>query len=341
MASKILPDRFQEKTTAHIRRLAETSPALRKAYFFDPEHEDIPANLDADLFLEKHLTRTKGVVQKYPGRALMLLSYTCAAHCRFCERQDRVGVGLDAEGRLTEDAIRDAVGHLSQRPDVKEIIFSGGDPLTNPQGLLFAAKLLAGLPHVEILRIHTRFPLQLPSKVNFKLMEELSRLRPVFYFSLHIDHPDELTPETEAVIQRLRGLGFILISQSVFLKGINDDVEILDAMFSRLAALGVRPYYIYHCQSIPTTMHFVMRLEDEVAIMTKLRERVSGLAFPQHVLELQNTTGKLLVPTSHWNVDLSTVRDFVGLEHSVEERVMKVQPPATAEQKLHGTLALE
>ncbi|MDC0935787.1 multiheme c-type cytochrome [Pirellulales bacterium] len=140
---------------------------------------------------------------------------------------------------------------------------SGGDPLTHSHGLRFASQQMARIPQVEILRVHTRFPLQFPDKVNFELLTGIAALRPTFYLSLHVDHPDELTQKVEAVIRRLCNLGAILLCQSVFLKGISDDLEVLARMFTRLAELGVRPYYIYHCHPIATTMRFVMRLETE------------------------------------------------------------------------------
>jgi len=306
----IVEDRFAEKTTAHIRQLAGASSALREMYFFDAEHENLPANRDVDLFLEKQLTQTKGLIYKYPGRVIVLLSYTCAANCRYCERQDRVGVGLDEQGRLSESEIQKAVEFVAQHEEINEVIFSGGDPLTHPHGLALAAQLMADIPHVRMLRVHTRYPLQLPEKVDYELMQQIADLRPTFYLSLHVDHPDELTPATESVIARLRRLGAILLCQSVFLKGINDDVEVLVRLFTRLAELGVRPYYLYHCHPIPTTLRFVMSLEEEIAIMSRLRERLSGIACPQHLFEMRHTTGKLVVPTDHWNVDLAEVRDF-------------------------------
>lgn len=323
----LVEDRFAEKTTAHLRKLAEQSPALRKMYYFDAEHENVPANRDADLFLEKQLTRTKGLVYKYPGRVIVLLSYTCAANCRYCERQDRVGVGLDEEGRLTESEIRRAAEFVAEHDEITEVIFSGGDPLTHPQGLRLASQLMAEIPHVRILRVHTRYPLQLPDKVDFDLLAELASLGPTFYLSVHVDHPDELTPETETVIDRIRRLGAILLCQSVFLKGINDDAEVLARMYTRLSELGVRPYYIYHCHPIATTMQFVMPLEDEIALMSRLRERLSGIACPQHIFEMRHTTGKLAVPSDHWNVDLETVRDFVGGEYNVAQISSSVEPP--------------
>ncbi|MCA9258805.1 MAG: radical SAM protein [Planctomycetales bacterium] len=310
-------DRFAEKTTAHIRRLAETSEAMRKMYLFDPQHETLPVNRQADLFLEKKLTVAKGVVCKYPGRAIILLSYTCAANCRYCERQDRVGAGLDEEGRLSSEDIRRAAEFVAGRPDVNEVIFSGGDPLTHPRGLVEAALAMNEIEHVKVLRIHTRYPLQLPDKVDYAGLERIANLRPMSYLSLHVDHPDELTPATEAAIDRIRRMGYILICQSVLLKGVNDDVDLLEGLFTRLAQLGVRPYYLYHCHPIATTLQFVMTLEEEIALVSRLRERLSGIACPQHIFEMRGATGKVLAPSDHWDVDLSHVRDFNGIDHDV------------------------
>lgn len=325
--AELVEDRFAEKTTAHLRRLAVGSSAIRQMYVFDPAHENVPANRDTDLFLEKQLTKTKGLVYKYPGRVIVLLSYTCAANCRYCERQDRVGVGLDDQGRMKEADIRAAVKFVAEHPEISEVIFSGGDPLTNPNGLRLASQLMAEIPHVKILRVHTRYPLQLPDKTDFELLESLAALRPIFYLSLHVDHPDELTPVTEAVIGRIRKMGTVLLCQSVFLKGINDDEDVLARLFTRLAELGVRPYYIYHCHPIATTMHFVMSLEDEIKLMSRLRERLSGIACPQHIFEMRHTTGKLLVPSDHWNVALDHVRDFAGDEFNVTQVAECVELP--------------
>ncbi|MCA9236881.1 MAG: radical SAM protein [Planctomycetales bacterium] len=323
-------DRFAEKTTPHLRDLAATSEAVRAMYVYDSRYENVPVNRDADLFLEKQLTRTKGVVYKYPGRVIILLSYTCAANCRYCERQDRVGVGLDEEGRLTEADIDAAVAFVGAHPEINEVIFSGGDPLTHPRGLALAAERMAALEHVKIQRIHTRFPLQAPGKVDFALLQRIAALPTTWYLSLHVDHPDELTPEVVEVIRRIRSLGLILICQSVFLKGVNDDIDVLARLFTHLAELGVRPYYLYHCHPIATTTHFVMSLDEEIAIMSRLRERLSGVACPQHIFEMRNTTGKLLVPTDHWNVDLAEVVDFTGAVHDVASASMSVELPHAA-----------
>lgn len=312
-------DQFAEKTTAFIRRRVQESQALRAIYIKNPQFERDVLEPSADLYMENENTVIKGLVCKYPGRALMLLSYTCAANCRYCERQDRVGVGKDSIGRMSSSDVLEAVAFLAQHSEISEVIFSGGDPLTNMPGLRLACEALREVSTVKVLRIHTRFPLQFPQAVKVGELHLVAKAKPAFYFSLHVEHPDELTPETEDVICRLRDAGFILLSQSVFLKGVNDRVEILEQLFSRLVELGVRPYYIYHCAPIPTTRHFMMRIADEIRIMSKLRETMSGLAVPQHIIEMQHTSGKIVVPSHHWDTDIGHARDFYGravnLEH--------------------------
>jgi lysine 2,3-aminomutase len=326
-AVREVPEHFQEKTTAFLRQLAMTSPAVRAIYTYDPESEAMPVNLDRDILDEKKHSPVKGVVYKFCGRILVMLSYTCAANCRFCERQDRVGVGLDSEGRLTEPDLHRVVEFVHSRPEINEVILSGGDPLTHPAGLELLASLLSSLPQVRILRIHTRIPVQQPGSVNIELLRRVCAKFSTCYFSVHIDHPDELTAETEDALVEIRRLGYIMLAQTVFLKGVNDRTDVLRRLFVRMSELGVRPYYIYHCQAIPTTMRFVMEIEEETRIMTELRESLSGIAFPQHVIDLQHTRGKVIVPTAHWRVDTSCVRDYDGSWVNLAERAMKPTEP--------------
>ncbi|MEU1204652.1 radical SAM protein [Nocardia sp. NPDC005825] len=310
--------RFAEKTTPYLRERVAESAALRQMYLFDPEHEDLPADTDRDLLHEKINSPLFGTVRKFEGRLLVLLSYTCAANCRYCERQDRVGVGLDKIGRLSPAQIDRIVDYVASDSSLYEVIASGGDPLMHPRGLEQLFTALSSLEHIRVLRIHTRFPLQWPERVKMDLLRRLGELRPVVYLSLHVDHPDELTQPVVELIRKLREFGILLISQSVFLKGVNDDVATLERLFLQLFHLGVRPYYIYHCQRIPTTDRFEMALKDEVEIMSALRERLSGLAFPQHVLDLPGARGKVVVPSHHWDVNMGHVRDFDGLTVDTE-----------------------
>ncbi|MFT4242022.1 MAG: radical SAM protein [Acidovorax sp.] len=304
--------RFSEKITPYLKNLAQKSPAIREMYVLDHNREKIGADLSVDILNEKKSTPIWGTVKKYEGQLLVLLSYTCAANCRYCERQDRVGVGLDAEGHLKADHIDKIVDYIRSDSSLYEIIASGGDPLSNPKGLEHLFTRLQTVEHVKVLRIHTRFPVQNPGKVKLELMERLAKSKETVYLSLHIDHPDELQPEIIILIKKFREMGYVLLSQSVFLKGVNDDKAILKSLFSKLFELGVRPYYIYHGQEVTSTKRFVMTLEDEIEIMTQLRNELSGLAFPQHVIDIPGGSGKVVVPSNHWKTDISVVRDFLG-----------------------------
>lgn len=311
--------RFAEKITPYLKDLANRSQAIKEMYEFNPEYERIPADTDKDILNEKTSSPVFGTVKKYDGQLLVLLSYTCAANCRYCERQDRVGVGLDSEGRLTQSQIDDVLNYIRNDTSIYEVIASGGDPLTSPKGLEYLFENLKTIDHVKVARIHTRFPLQYPNKVKMDLMERLTNTTETVYLSLHIDHPDELQPETEALIKQFKAMGYVMLAQSVFLKGINDDLDVLKRLFLRLFELGVRPYYIYHGQEVTSTQRFVMDIEDEIKLMTELRNEVSGLAYPQHVIDIPGASGKVIVPSNHWNSDIDSVVDFEGVRVNTKD----------------------
>lgn len=304
--------RFAEKITPYLRELSKKSQAIREMYYFNSRYENINADLSVDLLNEKTSSPVFGTVRKYEGQLLVLLSYTCAANCRYCERQDRVGVGLDVEGRLRISQLDEIIKYIRNDTSIYEVIASGGDPLTNPKGLKYLFEQLKEIEHVKVLRIHTRFPLQNPDRVNLDLLKDISDSKESIYFSLHIDHPDELQPEVISIIKNLRNMGYILLSQTVFLKGINDNKDVLKYLFLRLFELGVRPYYIYHGQEVTSTKRFVMSIKDEIEIMTILRNEISGLAFPQHVIDIPNASGKVIVPSDHWEYNAEIVTDFEG-----------------------------
>jgi lysine 2,3-aminomutase len=310
--NRILENRFEEKMTQYLRELAEYSQPIRDMYFFNSEYENIPVDMSRDILLEKKYSPIKGLVHKFGNRVAVFLSYTCAANCRYCERQDRVGVGLDTEGRLKSTDIDVMLKYISSHTELNEVIFSGGDPLTNPLGLLYFCQQLERIEHIKIIRIHTRMPLQLPSKVDWELLQKIVQTKEVCYFSIHVNHSDELNEITIPILKRIRKMGYIMLSQSVFLKGINDSVDILKNLFTLLSENGIRPYYIYHCQTIPTTRRFVMSIADEVKIMTELRNVLSGIAYPDHVIDLQNAVGKIIIPSLHWGGNYANVTDYLG-----------------------------
>jgi len=296
---------FEEKLTPHLKELAKHSKAIEEMYIAKDEAKIIDTNVD--LLNEKVAPPVFGTVQKYPGQILILLSLLCAANCRYCERQDRVG-----DGKLSKEQIDEIIRYLQKNKNIHEVIASGGDPLMNPSGLKYLFSELEKIEHIKVLRIHTRFPLQSPKQVNMELMKELVNRKETVYLILHIDHPDELVPETIELIKEFRKMGYLLLTQSVFLKGVNNNVKVLKELFLKLYRLGVKPYYIYNCQDIQTTKKFIIPIEEEIQIMTQLRHEIPGIAFPQHVIDVPGGFGKVPFPSAHWKAELAILEDYKG-----------------------------
>lgn len=303
------------RLTPHLRNLAKTSPAVARQFTPSPE-ELAPAPVSfSDPLLEDSHSPVKGLVHKYPGRILITLTMTCAAYCRFCTRRRSVS---DLEkGRLNTKDVSNILSYLKTHPDVTEVIFSGGDPVTAPQLLISLLNQISRLKSVRVLRIHSRTPVSSPDLVTPALLSAIKKLSQPLYFSIHFEHPDELTPKTISVVNQLRRAGAVLMSQSVFLKGVNDDYQVLKTLFTRLIELGIRPYYIYHCDPTTGVTHFMVPLKKEVEIMTRLRTNLSGLAFPTHVIDTPDGTGKIPVPMDFWQFNPDSYRDFKLSPHQV------------------------
>ncbi len=305
------------RVSDHLAKIAASSPAVRREFYPD-ERERCPLRSGlTDPLEEDRFVKTKGLVHKYPGRVLVLLTMACASYCRFCTR--RRSVSEVKEGKLTSRDIDRMVMYLKKTSSVTEVIFSGGDPLMVPDLLAEALVKLSRLSQIKILRIHSRVPVSDPRLVPVGLYSALKKVRQPVYFSIHFEHPDELTPATVKVIGRLRASGAILLSQSVFLKGINDSYPVLLKLFTRLAELGVRPYYIFRCDPVKGAMHFIVPPEREVAIMTKLRRHLSGIAWPTYVIDAPNGSGKVPVPLDFWDFDKRFFRDFDGRRIPVKD----------------------
>jgi len=303
------------QVSPHLTKLAKSSAAVSRQFFPSAEETEISDATFADPLLEDFYTVTRGLVHKYASRVLVTLTMTCAAYCRFCTRRREVS-DVD-KGRLTTADLQNMVKYLQAHPEVNEVIFSGGDPVTAQALLIQAIKLIGALPQIKVLRVHTRTPVSQPSLITDKLLETFKKVKQPLFVSVHFEHPDEFTPETLAVIKKLRQAGAILLSQSVFLKGVNDSVEVLEELFTRLPQIGIRPYYIYRCDPTKGVEHFVVPFEREVAIMTELRKRLSGLACPTYVIDTPDGSGKIPVPLDFWKFDKSGHTDFLGKQSAV------------------------
>lgn len=298
------------RISPHLKKLAKHSSPIKRE-FFPSDDESLPYSKTlSDPLCEDRFIKTKGLVRKYPNRVLIELTMNCASYCRFCTR--RRMVSDIKRGEITPKDIRHMVEYIHNNQEINEVVLSGGDPLTVPETFIDAINQFKKLPQLKIIRIHTRILTSNPSLLSPKILNALKSLKQTLYVSLHFEHPDEITKEAIRGIKKLRTVGTILLNQNVFLKGVNDSYEVLYELYNRLTELGVRPYYIYHCDPVSGAAHFIVPLEKEIEIMTKLKENLSGIAFPLHVIDAPNGSGKIPVPQDFWKFNKTSFSDFNG-----------------------------
>ena len=239
----------------------------------------------------------RGLVHRYRDRVLLKLVSVCAVYCRFCFRRESVGPGGPA---LDEAAFAGALGYIAERPEIWEVVLTGGDPLAlSPRRLAGVTRALAGIGHVKVLRWHTRLPVAAPERVTAEMAAALTQGHDkAVYVALHANHPRELTREARAACRRLQEAGVSLVSQSVLLKGVNADVETLEALMRAFVEMRVKPYYLHHPDKAPGTAHFRLSLAEGRELVRQLRRRVSGLAMPAYVLDIP-ARGKVPVGPQH------------------------------------------
>ena len=231
-----------------------------------------------------------GVVHRYPDRVLLMPVKACAVYCRFCFRREHVGPGQQA---LKSEELARALDYIRGDENIWEVILSGGDPLIlSPRRLGALLDEIENIGHVKVIRFHTRVPVAAPERVTQELTAALERRKAV-YVAIHVNHAQEITPEAEEAFARLRAAGCVLLSQSVLLRGVNDDPEALETLFRRLVALRVKPYYLHHPDLAPGTGHFRLGLREGQAIVRRLLGRVSGLCRPAYMLDIPGGHGKI------------------------------------------------
>lgn len=305
------------KISAHLKELSTKSPAVRRQFYPEVEEEEEASENCKDPLLEEKHTAVRGLVHKYKNRVLILCTMHCAAYCRFCTRQ-RVVSDIQ-NGILTDADIENMRSYILKHPEIREIIFSGGDPLTVPPILRKLLTELSSLPQVKIVRIGTRVPVSDPERINGEIIQMLKIVKnKPLYLMVHFEHPDEITAKTEKAIKKLRGAGCLLFSQSVFLKGVNDDYRTLYDLFSRLVEIGVKPYYLFRCDPVEGAERFIVDIRKEIEIASKLRRNLSGLACPMYIIDVPNGSGKVPVALDFWNTNLDEYRDFEGKEIALQ-----------------------
>ena len=305
------------KTSEHIESLMVCEEAVRRQFEISEEELTALCDGNTDPLREKEHEVVPGMINKYRNRVLCLLTADCAAYCRFCTRRRLVS---DIErGRVDRSHVNQWVQYLSEHPDVTEVIVSGGDPFIVEDDLFaYALDEISAVESIKVIRVGTRAPVSDPSLVNYSKLEAIRQVNKPVYVGIHFEHPSEITRRTVRCINDLLAAGAILYSQSVFLKGINDDYQVLYDLFCGLVEVGVRPYYIYRCDPVPGALHFRADFEKERSIMTQLRRSLPGLACPTYVIDTPDGSGKVPVPLEFWDSDVSGYRDFDGIAHITE-----------------------
>jgi len=244
----------------------------------------------SDPTSDEPFTPIKGVVHRYPDRALLKPLLACPVYCRFCFRREAVGPD---GGLLTEPELEAALAWFARTPQVREAILTGGDPLMlSPRRLGRILERLAALPQIEILRVHSRVPVASPGLVTAALAAALDTGKPLF-LCVHANHAREFTPAAMDALGRLTRAGVVLLGQSVLLHGVNDSADALEALFRAMLRARVKPYYLHQLDPAPGTARFAVPVEEGRALLRKLRGRVTGLAWPTYVQERPAGGGKV------------------------------------------------
>jgi lysine 2,3-aminomutase len=261
----------------------------------------------------------EGIVHRYPDRVLLKLTPVCAVYCRFCFRREMVG----PQGRpmLSARALDAALAYVAERPAIWEVILSGGDPLVlSDRRLREVTKRLAAISHVKIIRVHTRMPVVAPERITPALVRALQVGGKATYVVLHANHARELTDAARAACARLVDAGIPMLSQSVLLKGVNDDAEALGDLMRAFVECRIKPYYLHHGDLAPGTGHFRTGIAQGQELMRALRGRHSGLCQPAYVLDIPGGHGKsplgpnYCVPDAD-RADRYAIEDYNGRRH--------------------------
>jgi len=257
-----------------------------------------------------------GLVHRYPDRVLFLVNETCSVYCRYCTRSRIVGSG---KHQVDYSAVYE---YLRNHPEVRDVLISGGDPLIMSDDKLEGIiRNLRAIPHIEIVRVGSKVPVVLPQRITDDLVSMLKQYHP-FYMSIHFLHPDEITPEVTQACNRLADAGIPTFSQTVLLKGVNDDPAVMKRLMQKLLMLRVRPYYIYQCDPVQGTSHFRTRLDDGLAIMQSLRGHTTGYAIPTYVVDAPGGGGKIPVNPDtivSRTPNRTTLRNFQGHTYHYDE----------------------
>lgn len=304
---------FSVSITPQILELIEQegpSHPISKQFLPDTQELMITAAELADPIGDKAFSPVKGIVHRYPDRCLLKPVNVCPIYCRFCFRRDTLGSKSDA---MSATDLAEAYAYIAAHPNIWEVILTGGDPLIlKPHVLLKIIAELNDIPHVEVIRIHTRVPVVDSVRITDEMVKALGSKK-ALYVVLHANHPDELSDTAIEACNRLINAGIPMLSQTVLLKGINDNVDTLGKLMRTFVKNRIKPYYLHHGDLVRGTSHFRTTLQEGQGLMKALRGRYSGLCQPTYVLDIPGGYGK--VPIGHAYCVENKIEDYEGQYH--------------------------
>ena len=305
-------ERYAVAISPAMRALIETPDDPIGRQFIPDAGELVTApHESADPIGDDALSPVKGVVHRYPDRALLKPLLICPVYCRFCFRREHVGPD---GGLLTDAELEAAYAWFAEHPEVTEIILTGGDPLMlSPRRLRTIIRTLSAMPHVQTIRIHSRVPVADPERLTNDLAAAMETDRSL-WLVVHANHAREFTPSARHALRQIQSRGIPVLGQSVLLRGVNDSTEALEQLFRAMLAARVKPYYLHQLDAAPGTARFHVPIEEGRRLLASLRGRVSGLAWPTYVLDIPNGYGKVPIGPDYLDSD-GMVRDPAGQRH--------------------------
>lgn len=308
---------FRLRMTAPMQQAALQSQGVAKQFVPSAQELNILPEEIYDPIGDDAHSPVPGLTHRYPDRVILHITKTCEVYCRFCFRRETVG----ETGNLPEDQLTAALDYIARSPAIWEVILTGGDPLVlSARRIAALIERIKAIPHVGVMRIHSRIPVVAPEKITPELIAALKQF-PSLWLVVHTNHADELTEDARAALARLADAGIPLLSQSVLLRGVNDTVEALEALFRGLIRNRVKPYYLHHCDMARGTSHFRTTIAEGQALMTALRGRLSGTCLPHYILDIPGGHGKITLGPDYLERTETGwfVRDPQGKTHSYSD----------------------
>jgi len=290
LSSHSMPLSITPYYTSLLDRWNPDDPLRKTVVPVSEENNILPEEM-VDPLGEHSNSPCDSLVHRYPDRVLFLVTDFCSTYCRYCTRSRLVGRRLDTF--LWRERWERALSYIETHTEIRDVLISGGDPLTlSEEKLFWLLNRLRKISHVEVIRIGTKAPVVLPQRITPVLTSMLKMFHPL-WMSIHFTHPKELTPETIEACNQIADAGIPMLSQTVLLAGVNDNVEVLKRLFHGLLKIRVKPYYLYQCDPVPGTSHFRTPVEKGLEIVSSLQGFTSGFAVPNFVIDVPGGGGKI------------------------------------------------